>query len=164
MAFGRGTCVEGVASCEEEASEGLESVGVLEGSAEGVLVEREPSVLDCAAGYRLVGCASAPPEASWCSDVSSATASRVAVSASIGDESVDEGSTDVDGLGDEGWSTAGCTEGVVAVGASDLAPLEGLVGAFASVAALSAVDAVVLGAWAVESADPMVSCVGPSAA
>ena len=50
------------------------------------------------------------------------------------------------------------------MGASDLAPLEGLVGAFASVAALSAVDAVVLGAWAVESADPMVSCVGPSAA
>ena len=86
------------------------------------------------------------------------------MSASIGDESVEEGSTDVDGLGDEGWSTAGSTEGAVSVGASDLAPLEGLVGAFASVAALSAVDAVVLGAWAVESADPMVSCVGPSAA
>ena len=124
----------------------------MEDSAEGVLADRGRSAPDCAAAYRLVDDVSVPREASWCSGVSS-TASRVAVSASIGDEPLEAGSGELDGLGDEDWATSGFTEVVAPVDASDLVPLEGSAGSFASAAASGAVVAMALEASAADLDD-----------
>ena len=87
MAFERGTCVDGVASCEVEAWDASESAAVLEDSAEGVVASDGGPWVD--------------DGSDWSVDSEgfgvSSTASRVAVSASICEDCLEEGRPALEG-------------------------------------------------------------------